>query len=158
MEVKTVTQYVANDGTIFDNMDDCYYYEMITNLDTLLNNGVRLYDATGEKLTRDEVIDEYLVVSSDRYSELAINFLIGYVYYIYVPKMVDEKTKEKIINATNYFFGDNSPFFENRYIDADRELFFSGEEYNDCSNICWDELKEMITFYTHQIEVMKEVD
>lgn len=56
--MREITKYIANDGTEFDNEDDCRYYEVTENMKTI--KGVKFFFENGKEITDYSSLEDLL--------------------------------------------------------------------------------------------------
>lgn len=60
--MREITKYVANDGTEFDNEDECRYYEVTESMKTI--KGVKFFFGNGEEITNYSSLEDLVDLSS----------------------------------------------------------------------------------------------
>lgn len=116
-----ICQYIADDGTIFDDYDECEKYERKKNKWNNITES-KFWDEDGNPMAIDEWFDEvercdYMEVASDEEAELIHEFMAVY-QGLYHP-WTDNRRNTIRPTAGRYYFSQNDENWHNLQTELD---------------------------------------
>ena len=124
--MKTITTYMADDGKIFDNYDDCYEYE--------LNQSLGSIDA------RIRMFDECLNPMTEKLTTANSDSILGRCAYIYLADQAAVNIMQDLYDQFGYIFPKSAGYW---YYDYENDIWVSLTEKIEELRICEKEFKMM---------------
>lgn len=128
-----ICQYIADDGTIFDDYDECEEYERKKNKWNKITES-KFWDEDENPMTIDEWLDEaercdYMEVASDEEAELIHEFLVDYQGLCH--PWIDNRRNTIRPTAGRYYYDHSDDDWHNLQTELDRinqiKKVFEGE-------------------------------